>query len=97
MNHDPLRATTRREAVCQMGTGLGMLGLFGLLGDAGDLGSAATAAENTSQRVDAAGLTAVRNPLSPRPPHFPAKAKHVIHIYLNGGPSQVDTFDPKPL
>ena len=32
-----------------------------------------------------------------RPPHFPARAKHVIHIYLNGGPSQVDTFDPKPL
>jgi hypothetical protein len=38
-----------------------------------------------------------RNPLAPRPPHFAAKAKHVIHIYLNGGPSQVDTFDPKPL
>src|SRR6516165_11045691 len=38
-----------------------------------------------------------RNPLAPRPPHFTAKAKHVIHIYLNGGPSQVDTFDPKPL
>jgi hypothetical protein len=38
-----------------------------------------------------------RNPLTPRAPHFPAKAKHVIHIYLNGGPSQVDTFDPKPL
>jgi Protein of unknown function (DUF1501) len=38
-----------------------------------------------------------RNPLAPRPPHFPAKAKHVIHVYLNGGPSQVDTFDPKPL
>src|SRR5207237_5362545 len=37
------------------------------------------------------------NPLAARPPHFPAKAKHVIHIYLNGGPSQVDTFDPKPL
>ena len=37
------------------------------------------------------------NPLAPRAPHFPAKAKHVIHIYLNGGPSQVDTFDPKPL
>ena len=29
--------------------------------------------------------------------HFPARAKHLIHIYLNGGPSQVDTFDPKPL
>src|SRR4051794_20745644 len=38
-----------------------------------------------------------RAPLAPRPPHFPARAKHVIHVYLNGGPSQVDTFDPKPL
>src|SRR5262249_21420186 len=38
-----------------------------------------------------------RNPLVPRPTHFPAKARRIIHIYLNGGPSQVDTFDPKPL
>lgn len=38
-----------------------------------------------------------RNPLAPRQPHFAAKAKHVIHVYCNGGPSQVDTFDPKPL
>ena len=30
------------------------------------------------------------------PLHFPAKAKHVIHVFLNGGVSQVDTFDPKP-
>jgi hypothetical protein len=37
-----------------------------------------------------------QNPLAPRDPHFPARAKHVIHIYLNGGPSQVDTWDPKP-
>jgi hypothetical protein len=37
------------------------------------------------------------NPLAVRPTHFPARAKHVVHIYLNGGPSQVDTFDPKPL
>jgi Protein of unknown function (DUF1501) len=36
------------------------------------------------------------NPLAPKQPHFPAKAKHIIHIYLNGGPSQIDTFDPKP-
>lgn len=34
--------------------------------------------------------------LAPRPPHHPAKAKHIIHLYMNGGPSQVDTFDPKP-
>jgi len=30
------------------------------------------------------------------PPHFPGKAKHIIHVFLNGGVSQVDTFDPKP-
>src|SRR5262245_42400056 len=35
-------------------------------------------------------------PLAPRPPHFPGKAKRVLHIFLNGGPSHVDTFDPKP-
>ena len=33
---------------------------------------------------------------APRAPHFPAKAKHVIYLVLNGGMSQVDTFDPKP-
>jgi hypothetical protein len=36
------------------------------------------------------------NPLAPKVAHFPAKAKHVIHLFMNGGPSQVDTFDPKP-
>src|SRR5436309_14765511 len=36
-------------------------------------------------------------PMSMKPPHFPAKAKRVIYLFLNGGPSQVDTFDPKPL
>jgi hypothetical protein len=36
------------------------------------------------------------NPLAPKAPHHPAKAKHIIHLYMNGGPSQVDTFDPKP-
>lgn len=41
-------------------------------------------------------LQAAGNPLVPRSPHFPPRAKHVIHIYLNGGPSQVDTWDPKP-
>lgn len=38
----------------------------------------------------------VGNPLRPKQPHFPVKAKHVIHLFMNGGPSQVDTFDPKP-
>ena len=36
------------------------------------------------------------NPLAPKSPHFPGKVKRVIHIFANGGPSQVDTFDPKP-
>ena len=37
------------------------------------------------------------NPLAPRAPHFPAKAKRVIFLFMHGGPSQVDTFDYKPL
>jgi hypothetical protein len=37
------------------------------------------------------------NPLTPRRPHFAPRAKHIIHLFMNGGPSQVDTFDPKPL
>ena len=37
------------------------------------------------------------HPLAVRPPHFAAKAKRVIHFFLNGGPSHVDTFDPKPM
>ena len=37
------------------------------------------------------------NPLAPKNPHFAPKAKHIIFLFLNGGPSQVDTFDPKPL
>jgi hypothetical protein len=39
---------------------------------------------------------AIANPLDPRQPHFPVKAKRVIHLFMNGGPSHVDTFDPKP-
>jgi len=45
--------------------------------------------------ADAAGPAL--DPLAPKAPHFPAKAKHVVHLFMNGGPSQVDTFDPKPL
>ena len=40
-------------------------------------------------------LLAADNPLAARQPHFPAKAKHVIHIFAAGGPSHVDTWDPK--
>jgi Protein of unknown function (DUF1501) len=37
------------------------------------------------------------NPLAARQPHFAPKVKRVIHLFMNGGPSQVDTFDPKPM
>jgi hypothetical protein len=52
-----------------------------------------------TQVMGQAGLLAAdpANPLAPKAPHFPAKAKRVIHIFANGGPSQVDTFDPKPV
>lgn len=73
----------RRRLLQQMGTGLGWAGLAALLGSTNALG-------------DETPLDRSVAPLAPRPPHFPAQAKHVIHIYLNGGPSQVDTFDPKP-
>jgi hypothetical protein len=36
------------------------------------------------------------DPLAPKPPHFPAKATSVIFLYMDGGPSHLDTFDPKP-
>src|SRR4051794_24167746 len=36
------------------------------------------------------------NPLAPKAPHFPAKAKHAVFLFMNGAPSHVDTFDPKP-
>jgi hypothetical protein len=43
-----------------------------------------------------AACGATDSPLGARSPHFPGKAKRVIHFFLNGGPSHVDTFDPKP-
>ncbi len=45
----------------------------------------------------AEGAAANRDPFAVRTPHFAGKAKHVIHLFMNGGPSHVDTFDPKPL
>jgi len=41
-------------------------------------------------------LAAELNPLAPKPPHFAPKAKNVIFMFMEGGPSQMDLFDPKP-
>ncbi len=78
-------ATSRRALLQRMGTGLGTLGLAELLGKQGLLAQEAPS-KNTAQ-----------NPLAPKPPMFPARAKRIIHLFMNGGPSQVDTFDPKPM
>jgi hypothetical protein len=84
MGHHPLPLDhlflTRREFLSRCGMGMGMLGLAGLLHP--------TAAEPNATRLDA--------PLAPKPPHFAPRARHVIHIFPNGGASHVDTFDPKP-
>lgn len=58
----------------------------------GAVAFAALAAQEASRAT-----TNQANPLAPRPPHFTAKANSVIFLYMDGGPSQVDTFDPKPL
>src|SRR6187397_985521 len=44
----------------------------------------------------AATASTAANPLAPRTPHFAPKAKSVIFLFMDGGPSQIDTFDPKP-
>lgn len=45
---------------------------------------------------DAAKAAGATSPVAAKQPHFPARAKRVIHLFMNGGPSHVDTFDPKP-
>ena len=75
------RALTRREMLFKCANGFGGLALLALLAEKSSGALAAT----------------TRNPLAPRPSHFPAKARSVIFLYMDGGPSQVDTFDPKPL
>src|ERR1700722_2340917 len=77
--------TSRRDFLQRFGSGFGMLGLASLLDQQGLLCLNATAASDLSL-----------NPLAARPAHFPAKAKRVIWLFMNGGPSQVDTWDYKP-
>jgi len=86
----PTFPLTRREWLARSGTGLGTLGLIAVLADDNALVPAASG-------KPPAGKPAADDPLAPKAPHFPAKARHVVHLFMNGGPSHVDTFDPKPL
>lgn len=74
------RIASRRDFLQRSGNGLGMLALSSLL---------------NSESATAAAPQLI-NPLAPRPPHFPVKAKSVIWLFMNGGPSHVDTWDYKP-
>jgi len=79
---------TRRDALRRAGMGFGSLALGTLLAD-----SAPRAARAAADSAAGQGFT---SSLAPKPPRFAPKAKRVIHLFMNGGPSQVDTFDPKP-
>ena len=72
----------RRDLLHMIGGGFGMYGYASLLENSGFL---ADSASNPS------------NPLAIKATHFPAKAKRVIYLFMNGGLSEVDTFDPKPM
>ncbi len=74
---------TRRHFLRDCGVGLGKIALAGLLTD------------SLAGRVRSADGTAI-HPLAPRKPHFPAKAKRVIHLFMAGAPSQLELFDNKP-
>jgi hypothetical protein len=80
MHDEPSRRHVSRRAAL-VRTGMGM----GWLGAAGLLAAESEAASATP------GLA-----LAPRPPHFAPRARAVIHLFANGGPSHLDTFDPKP-
>jgi Protein of unknown function (DUF1501) len=76
---------TRRSFLQRAGSGFGMLALAGLLEEQG-----------MREAAVSAGPDRGFNPLAPRPGHFPARAKSVIWLFMNGGQSQVDTWDYKP-
>jgi hypothetical protein len=85
MNTPQTSGFPRRRWLRNSGLGIGSLALTGLLKDAGLL-----AAENDPPHVEPSSSLAIR------PTHFPPTAKRIIHLFANGGPSQIDTFDPKP-
>ena len=81
MRHKSGNPVTRREALCRMGNGFGMMAFASLLGDS----LYAAGARDTSDGLQVGKLD------------HPARAKRVIFLFMNGGLSQVDSFDPKPM
>ena len=86
-DHDPAGlCLPRRELLRRAGMGLGWLGAASLLSAEATAANATAAAPGGGPPLD----------LAARPPHFAPRARAVIHIFANGGPSHLDTFDPKP-
>ncbi|MBW3539279.1 MAG: DUF1501 domain-containing protein [Planctomycetes bacterium] len=81
---------TRREFLWEAGAGFAGLALIDLLSRDGFFAGRADAGE----RMSAADRAA--HPLAAQPPHARTPAKHCVFLFMNGAPSQVDTFDPKP-
>lgn len=86
------RDISRRSMLRRCGTGFGALALADLMSQAGLLSVVPQGLFSGSPALASEAV----NPMLPKAPPLAAKAKHVIHIFLNGGASQVDTFDPKP-
>src|SRR5215813_3844173 len=80
---------TRRELIFLAGAGFSGLALASLLDQDGLLAATPPTLPTLEDRKRT-------NPLAPKPSHFPAKAKSVIFLFMYGGVSHVDTFDPKP-
>jgi hypothetical protein len=79
---------SRRKFLFETCGGISGLGLASLLDQEGLLAAQPNAC--------AGATSAVANPLSPRPPHFASRAKSVISLFMSGGVSHMDTWDPKP-
>ena len=78
----PVRS--RRDFLAKAGSGLGAIALGHLLNQSGFI-------------PQGLAKEAIANPLAPKPPHHSPKAKSVIWLFMEGGPSHVDLFDPKPM
>ena len=92
-SHTPC-GRTRREFLWQVGGGFAGLALIDLLSRTGFFANRASAASASTLQPFNASTNS--GPLAQKPPHFAARAKHCVFLFMNGGPSQVDTFDPKP-
>jgi len=90
--HEQLNQS-RRNFLATAAGGIGTLALASLLRDEGLL---AAESQLNNSGDSAADISGAVNPLTPRMAHFAPKAKRCIFIYLEGAPSQIDLFDPKP-